>query len=434
MAGWIRGFRSAGPQASSEPQPFELVCECNLRHSGLRRKGPQRIVCRTCGVSLFVLPRDSYPPPPLAETIRKKPKARAPSRSNDPDEPAPVRVSRTKRRRQQSGDEANPLSAAAGLTSAAFAAAAGAAVGSTRATVRRVSSAGVDAAVGFWKFWTPLRLVAGGIGILLVALTLWTLHAKRVETAQKNLNPAIEEGLAALSAGDIPRAAARLRIARDALDTLGAEDEYSQSVRQAAREAIALDQLAREPLVALLEQADQAVNKAAASRPAQQPADADPPPPLDADWVVRFEALYKGGWLVLETPVHKLAPVENEPRRYRAEFPLGVGPQQRAVELRADFAVFDALGLGETPRLAVFAGRLESCRYDEAEKTYRVALEPASGFLWVNLPTYRELGFLFSDWHPQSDVEAMLAAQAKAAGVEALVKSASPTTPNLPSQ
>lgn len=430
MAGWLSGFRSADAVASTDPQPFELVCECNVRHSGLRRKTHQRITCRSCGASLFVLPRDVYPPLPDVGAIKKKPKPKRNARELDPDEPAPVRVSRTKRRRQEAGSESHPFAAAANVTSAALTAAAGAAARSTRATARKVSSAGVNTAVGFYKFWTPLRLAGLGMCVLLAALALWTIRSRRIETAQRNLNPAIEEGLAALARGEIPVAAQRLQTAQEALDLLQLSDRHSQSVRQVAREAQALNRLVTEPLPGLLEQADEAVTKAAARRPKPTPED-NKPPPLDADWVIRFGALYQGAWVGLEAPVRKLPPTPDEPHRYEVEFPLAIGPRQRPVELRADFEVFERLGIGDSPRTVAFAGRLESLRFDETAQTFRIVLARDSGFLWVNLPTYRRLGFTFSEWHPQSAVEALLAAQAGAVGVDALVQEEPVTAPQL---
>ena len=58
--------------AEETPQPFELQCECGVRHAGLRKKAPQRIVCRECGSSLFVLPRDVYPTPKVVPEVAPK--------------------------------------------------------------------------------------------------------------------------------------------------------------------------------------------------------------------------------------------------------------------------------------------------------------------------------------------------------------------------
>ena len=64
MAGWLTkaagAFRGEQPE---QPAPFEVVCQCGVQHSGVRRRKPQRIICRACGTALFVLPRDGYPPP-----------------------------------------------------------------------------------------------------------------------------------------------------------------------------------------------------------------------------------------------------------------------------------------------------------------------------------------------------------------------------------
>lgn len=430
MSGWL-GFRSA--EASTEPQPFELICECNVRHSGLRKKSHQRIVCRTCGASLFVLPRDVYPPPPDAERIKKKPKSKSP-RAEEGGEPAPVRVSRHKRRREEVGSGSNPLATAASLSSSAFLTAASATGRAARATVRGASTASVNAARGFWGFWTPLRLAAVGVVVLATAFTLWTIRTRRIERAEQGLNQSIEAGLAALQAGDISTAAPHLQSAVAALDLLDRYDEYSRSVRQAAREATALQRLTTEPLLGLLEQGEEYVRKATARRPAAKPddPDAEPPPPLDADWANRFDALYAAGWVVLEAPVRRLKPTQDEPRRFQVDFPIGIGVDQRPVELRADFEVFDSLNIGDKPHTVIFGGQLESCRYDEQRQAWKVTLAPESGFAWVNLPTYRRLGFVFTEWHRQEEIERLLADQAQALGTKALVEEAPIDAPTLP--
>lgn len=434
MSGWLAGFRSSGGNTASEPQPFEVICECNVRHSGVRKKVHQRIVCRTCGVSLFVLPRDVYPPPPDAERIKKKAKPKPTNREGG--ESAPERVSRHKRRREDAGSDSNPLATAASLTSAAFQVAAGATGRAARATASTTARATVNAAQGFWSFWTPLRVVGLAIVLMLGGIGLWSLNARKLERAEQALNPAIEEGLAALERGEIPLAADRLQTAVESLDLLGQHDRHAESVRQAHREARALDQLSDESLLEILEQADEVVEKAATGRkPAQRDPDEDEElPPLDADWVNRFAALHAGGWVVLEAPVKRLAPTAEHPLRFEIGFPIGIGPKQHAVELRADSPVFDVLGVGQTPRTVIFGGRLESVRFHEQRGTWQVRIEPDSGFLWASLPTYRRLGFLFSEWHPQAEVEAQLAAQAEALNVDILVKAEPSVEPNLPAE
>ena len=64
MSNWISKATNAFQgDDSSSAQAFELSCDCGQKHSGIRRQKWQRIVCRSCGGSLFVLQRDPYPPP-----------------------------------------------------------------------------------------------------------------------------------------------------------------------------------------------------------------------------------------------------------------------------------------------------------------------------------------------------------------------------------
>lgn len=448
MAGWFAGFRSSQSDSSGEPQPFDLVCECQVRHSGLRRKSHQRIICRSCGAALFVLPRNVYPAPSPPKPPKPRPVAEpdlAPPHSEGGGPPDSVganpakssRVSRHKRRRQHPELETEtPLSSVASQTSAAFASAADVVRRSTRNAARGVSDAGVRTAVGFWQFWTPLRITGLGIAVGLIAITLWTVHSRRLDQATQSLNPSIEKGLAAFSEGELSVARTELQSAVEALDTLDHHDRYSNSVRQASREATALDKLTGDPLLTLLEQADESVRKTLQSRPKPSPDDkrAVPPPPADADWVTRFEALYRGSWLVLEAPVQKVEAGPEEPRAYAAIIPLAIGPDQRPVEMRVDFECLDQLGVSATPRPVILGGQLESCRLSADETRWIVRLAPASGFLWVNPASYRRLGFLYSDWHREADVQQRLSEQAQAVGVDVLLDEPSVAAPELAPQ
>lgn len=439
MSGWLAGFRSSEPDASAEPQPFELVCECSVRHTGMRRKGHQRIVCRTCGAALYVSPRNPYPASSVPKPAKKSRPRTKPV--DDDDEPrnafapaGPRRKSRHQRRREEESEPgADPLRSAAELAAARVAGMVGAAGSAGRATVRRVSQSSRSAAAGVWNFWTPLRLTGLGIAVVLTAIALWTVHARRVEQAAHRLNPAIEAGLAALQQGNVPEAAAQLAIAVDALDVLRRDDSHAAAIRQTQREAAALQGLSSETLLSLLDQADGAVESALQSRPAEAPEKSAPPPPLDADWASRFNALYRGGWVVLEAPVKRLKATEQEQRRYDAEFPITIGPKQRAVEVRANFEAFDRLGIKDSPRRAIFGGRLQSCRLSEDEQRWIVELDPPSGFLWSTLRTYQLLGFAFSEWHPRQEVERILSEQAESLGVKPLLDADAelPKTPTL---
>lgn len=437
MARWLTGFRSSNAEASAEPQPFEVICECNVRHTGMRRKTHQRIICRTCGAALFVAPRDSYPPPspPRVKKVKPAPPPEeAPEAASEGGGPSPLPKSRHRRRREQEYDvESHPLQSAAELASATIAGVAGAAGAAGRATVRTVSRASQQAALGFWRFWTPLRLTGLGIVVVLAGIVLWTMHARRLEQAARTLNPAIEAGQAALQKGDVPEAARQLTAAVNALDALGRDDEHSRAVRQAQREALALNELSTEPLLHLLETADESVERARRLRLPPPPDSRTTPPPLDAEWATRFAALYEGKWVVLEAPIKRLPATEQERRRYEVALPTVLGPQQRGVEIRADFEVFDRLSLQDSPRPAIFGGQLRSCRLSADERLWIVELDPASGFLWVSLATYRRLGFPFSEWHRREDVEQILRQQADALGVKPLIEdrpeAASP--PNL---
>ncbi|MEZ6065749.1 MAG: hypothetical protein R3B90_08595 [Planctomycetaceae bacterium] len=454
MAAWLAGFKKTSDDDAA-PQPFELVCECSVRHTGLRRKVHQRLVCRTCGTALFVLPRDPYPAPvgrPKAKKERRKRSAGLEEVGLDDLElgadelpsaksgSSGRRVSRHRRKRENREEPAEKAAAAsvAAATSAAFGSVAGAAGRGSRRAVEGVSRATTDAARGFREFWTPLKLTALGITLLASAAIWWTMHARGIERAESALNPAIEAGLAALEEGELDTANEQLSIAVTSLDTLGRHDRTAESWRQTHREVRALTGLASNSLLEMLEQAEASALEARVqrqSRPAPPEDEQEElPPPLDAAWQTKFEAVHRHGWLVLEAPVQRLSATAEEPLRFEVLFPIGVGPEQRRVEVRADYVGFEELGVGEEPRTVVFGGRLETCRLSDNEDRWEVTFDPLQGFLWTSAATYQRLGFTWSDWHPEEAVRAMLSEQARAVGVdpfEPKQRSADDARPNL---
>src|SRR5690242_8175888 len=64
MAGWLNKASSVFRRSQPDVEhPFAVPCECGLIHRGMRRNRSQKIVCRECGSTRFILPKDAYPAP-----------------------------------------------------------------------------------------------------------------------------------------------------------------------------------------------------------------------------------------------------------------------------------------------------------------------------------------------------------------------------------
>src|SRR4051812_37084437 len=63
MASWIsKASKKFRRPAVEQPQPFRITCACRNELKGMREASYQTLRCGQCGNSLFVLPRNPYPP------------------------------------------------------------------------------------------------------------------------------------------------------------------------------------------------------------------------------------------------------------------------------------------------------------------------------------------------------------------------------------
>src|SRR5262245_41400572 len=98
MSGWLSRAKDAlsGHAAESVPEPIELACPCGRKIEALRRESFQRVLCKGCGESFFVLPRDVYPRPMLKKVRKVKPaKVSTPAKAATlPKSGAPTEIAR----------------------------------------------------------------------------------------------------------------------------------------------------------------------------------------------------------------------------------------------------------------------------------------------------------------------------------------------------
>jgi hypothetical protein len=222
------------------------------------------------------------------------------------------------------------------------------------------------------RWLTPVQGVLLCVVAVVAGTAWWMLHARAVQQAQIVLAASSKQGQELVQQGDYSAAAAELRRAVDALETLGRDDPPARATRQLWREAEAASHLALKSPHELLEEA-------AAPRPA-----------AELNWTQTFRASYRDAWLLFETSVTRT----DEPApaaRYRLEFPIVAG-QARAVVV-ADLKAFDALPVDVPSQRVIFAAQLDDLRPDPAAaNTWLIVLRPDTAFLWANAATWQAQG------------------------------------------
>jgi len=372
MSGWFSKtssvFRRAAPEAE---HPFQLACECGQVHRGLRRSRQLKLVCRECGATKFVLPRDVYPPPrearqeaapppslPILKPIENEPKNET---------AAPAKKERLRRPENKNEEAKN------------------------KEPELLVFSAKP-------KFWTPFRFVALGISLTCILIVYVLVRKQQRDYATQVLRTAGDEAAMSMAAGDWVAARERYSAAVNAVDTLGRDDEIARRYRQGLREMTVLTSLSNGSLLDLLNDAEKHADDSEA-------------------WNKRFAANYRDQWLVFETPIRRGAD-ENGVDRWEIDFPLPIGKAFRSVNVLADLNVFSRLKRVSSDQPVIFAAQLESCKLSTNRESWNVVLRPETGFLWALPSTYLGLGFSFTEWHPRDAVVQILKSQAALAEIE----------------
>jgi hypothetical protein len=384
MSGWLSKATGAlRGEAPETPVPFESVCECGVRHTGLRRRKSQRLVCRSCGASLFVLPRDVYPipaaPPPPKPKKRKKPRKAARAAT-----PAPVIGKRVFKQATQGVAKA---SAKVGRGAAE----AGLGFGSRVAAFVR----------GFIALWTPLRLIVLGILIICGVTAAITLFSDRSEQAVIALTDANENARKAMAAGDFAAAQSEFTRAVELLNQLQrTDDPLALEIRQLHRETSAMRDIVSISLLDIVAEADAALQSGRTS-----------------EWADTFQTRYKDRWIVVEGSA---SPADRalSGGAYKIPVPIGIGPQARRLSIQVSMPLLDRLFKAGKPRPLILAGQIEACELSRDQKAWIVRLSQETAFLWANVDNYQALGFTFDDPQAAEQARDLLDSQARAIGLQ----------------
>lgn len=389
MSGWFSKasnvFRRAAPEVE---HPFELTCECGMVHQGMRRVRHQRIVCRDCGTSHFVLPRDAYPAPREARARPKPAPEPLPVLAPVEEKPVDLPVERTSTNGTKTA--ARPKKG-------------------KEKPVEKKSAPEFLVLSDRKRFWTPLRFVSLGIAAALVSIAFILVQKQRRDWATRELREAGDSALAAVKSGEWSKARDEFQRAVRAIDILGRETPSARRYRQGLRETNALTGLNSESLSELLASAEKKAGK-------------------PEEWQDEFNVRFRGSWVVFESLLKRVETDEGE-EEWRVDYPNRVGSEGRKVVIRADLAGFDSLKGIVPEQPVVFAAQLESCTLSKSKKQWDITLRPDSGFLWADPQTYGGLGFVYDEWHPQDEVRARLREQAELIDVEFDNDSATEETP-----
>lgn len=388
MSEWLtKATEALRGEKDPDPQPFEIDCECGTHHGGFRRRKHQRIICRSCGTALFIMPSDPYPPP-LAPEPRKKRKRkgrRSARRTEAVSAQAAVDVGRA------------IASKAVSEVTHASAEVAARTKGAGRSLWQRITGA----AMAVVRFWTPFRIVILCIILAVSGTAFLTFRSGSQEAAVIRLSESNDKAREALANGEIGAAQEQFAIAVEALDRLDRHaDPLASEIRQLHRETTAMQDLLPSSLFEIAAEADEAFLHGSLEE-------------FDA----KFRLQHADRWIVLEGPVARVGRTARG-GYYRIDVPAAIGEERRTLVISGRLPALDALKFRHPQRDVVVAGQLKSCELSADRRSWVFRLEPRTAFLWANADNYAALGLTSADPEQADAVSLVLATQSLANGLE----------------
>jgi hypothetical protein len=367
MAGWLNKASSVFRRSAPEVEhPFAVPCECSLIHRGMRRNRSQKIVCRECGATRFILPKDVYPAPHNRPKEPPPPPASLPVLNPIKDVPA-------KRGKPAAARPEKP-----------------------NPKVAR------DAAPEFFvvpargRLLTPFRVVALSIATVALITSFFVVQKVRRDAATTALREATDNAWEAVGNGDWKKANEQFELAVRAAGTLGRRDSAARRLESGLKESRAIEELCPKPLTDILSEADSMSS--------------DP-----EKWKRHFQTHYEGRWLVFDGPVTS----KNE--GWQVSFPIQVGKRKRTVRVMLKSSGLDGVKDSEADRGVILAARLSSVELSDNKSTWNVAFDPESAFLWSLTETFPALGIDGGEFRPRAQTDELLARQAEHNGIRAEV-------------
>lgn len=386
------------------PQPFEVECECGQRHTGLRRVRFQHLVCKSCGGSLFILPRDSYPPP-LDPAKRKK--KRSKRRSKESKRPTPLDFSQPDEAVIPASEEASPnQSSKQKLPKEVYDEDPG------PGFIGRKIEATVDFVAAFRDaflgFWSPHRKIGLLIICLLAATVFYSIRRSSLAQAEIDAREKLAAAIDLIAEEQWTDARGELKDAVDAVDRLGRTDREASQIRQMHREIQAFTALSQYTLFELTEDAEATYVSEG----------------MEA-WQERFRIRYQDEWLIIEGNLRPVQSYRSEQSSLPLEldFPWVVGDRPREVNVVVDFPLAKGLPVVSSEpyddshgQYSIFAAQLEDCSLG-LNGNWVIRLNPRTAFFWSDEKTYAQTNLNVGSILSREELEHILAQQAKWMGV-----------------
>ena len=390
MSNWISKAANAfkGDDSSSS-QTFELWCDCGQKHAGVRRAKWQRIVCRACGGSLFVLQRDPYPPPKERAEPRVSSSmedAAVPEEEEETSSPIDEYEVPEPPRRETSRPK--PLAAVDERPK--------------RTLPPLVAAPSLSPAKSNGGFWKPFRIIMAVIALLGAVTGFMLYQSSQRSSAERALKDSIDQIKDAILHGEWVEARNQLSIAVKSVDRLGRDDDDAHRFRQQLRETTAMTSLLSQPLSDLLIEAD----KAKASGETE---------------LATFQFKAQGQWLFIEGQAEPMLSAKKTSRvQYRIPLPFTVGAENLPVEVVIVSSELSRLLAKSESESVVVAVQVQAIQPSEDQKSWQIVAEPESTVLWASRQMYLGIGYTAEE---AEGVAATLARQAKSLGVTDAPKS-----------
>lgn len=372
--GWFHSAAGAFKRREAVPQPFELICDCGARVTGLRAESPQKLSCTNCGTMNFVLPACQFPIPVSVKRAwlgEETPPALPAKKKTAAKSSPPVR-SRKGRTEAEAPPEAPPVLSAP----------------------RRMLSERLRSAV------TPVRMVVLLI-VVTVALTgVVLVRGSRQEWAREHLRPAIDRGVQALHERDFSAAAEAFDEAGLALERLGRHDASALAVHQLKQETELATKLSSSTLTEVL--ADVAVAR------------------QNADLAERFQTYGSGEWFLFDAVVEPdRGNGAGRMERCLVDVPLALGERPLLIAFDdVPWPRFWKSSGSERAQRMVFAAELDRLELT-GDKSRRptLLLRTSTAVLWCHGETYEAVAPGALDPEQAAELRAVLQRQREALGV-----------------
>ncbi len=251
-----------------------------------------------------------------------------------------------------------------------------------------------------WKTLTTVQLIMlcilGAIG----GTVYWTITTNAVQRAHVSFKIATKNGRTALRDGDFATAAKEFKIACQALDVTGQNDEHARTVRRMHRESKVANRLATASLIDIINDAEKTAHTHG----------------ID-NWHEQFRTSHLDTWIVVQTVLTTSSGRDGK-RIHSIDLPLTIG--DKPVVLEANLRVFEKLTSLDVEdermnsRPVIFAAQLQECRLKNSHrKSWNLLLRPDSAFLWSRFETLQALGFQPDELTTEKQIRELLDKQTK---------------------